>query len=279
MNYNLETTTGIHNLYNNVNNTLSKSNPAMLVILTVVIIIFYGVSSFSSVQDSVSLETPASSVGVNIIEVLMWALLLFLLLINGLQYFFEIDVQASVRKIFSPEPEVDINITSKKDSEPVPEIKLEKQVFHVPDNKYTFEESKALCKAYGGRLASYDEIENAHKEGAEWCGYGWSKDQLALFPTQSKTYDALQKIEGHENDCGRPGINGGFIDNPNVRFGANCFGYKPKMTSQEMEMMNQTHTYPKTEKDKRFDRMVQDFKRKLPDILVAPFNNTTWSVI
>lgn len=279
MNYNLETTTGIHNLYNNVNHTLSKSNPAMLVILTVVIIIFYGVSSFSSVQDSVSLETPASSVGVNIIEVLMWAILLFLLLINGLQYFFEIDVQASVRKIFSPEPEVDINVIRKEEDSPVPERKVEKQVFHVPDNKYTYEESRALCKAYGGRLANYDEIEKAHKEGAEWCGYGWSKDQLALFPTQSKTYDALQKIEGHENDCGRPGINGGFIDNPNVRFGANCFGYKPKMTSQEMDMMNQSQTYPKTEKDKQFDKMVNNFKGKLPDILVAPFNNTTWSII
>ena len=26
--------------------------------------------------------------------------------------------------------------------------------------------------------------------------------------------------------CGRPGINGGFIDNPYIKFGANCYGVK-----------------------------------------------------
>ena len=41
---------------------------------------------------------------------------------------------------------------------------------------------------------------------------------------------ALGKLQGDENlknACGRPGINGGFIGNPNVRFGANCYGVKP----------------------------------------------------
>ena len=51
---------------------------------------------------------------------------------------------------------------------------------------------------------------------------------MAYFPTQYDKWKKLQTIKGHENDCGRPGINGGFIDNPNVRFGINCFGYKPK---------------------------------------------------
>ena len=36
-----------------------------------------------------------------------------------------------------------------------------------------------------------------------------------------KYLEKLQKIKGHEHDCGRPGINGGYIDNPNVRFGVN----------------------------------------------------------
>jgi hypothetical protein len=31
---------------------------------------------------------------------------------------------------------------------------------------------------------------------------------MALFPTQKETWDKLQKIKGHEHDCGRPGING-----------------------------------------------------------------------
>jgi hypothetical protein len=37
----------------------------------------------------------------------------------------------------------------------------------------------------------------------------------------------LQGIKGHEHDCGRPGINGGYFDNPEMRFGVNCFGAKP----------------------------------------------------
>ena len=38
---------------------------------------------------------------------------------------------------------------------------------------------------------------------------------MALFPTQYEHWEHLQKIKGHENDCGRPGVNGGYIDNPN----------------------------------------------------------------
>ena len=49
---------------------------------------------------------------------------------------------------------------------------------------------------------------------------------MAYYPTQKTTWDKLQKKKGHENDCGRPGINGGFIQNKNVKFGVNCYGSK-----------------------------------------------------
>jgi hypothetical protein len=280
MDYNLETSNGIPSLYKNFNTHMVHGNPTMLVILTVVIIFYYIIFSKASVADVIEVTPGPQSGGLRLIEIVMWAMFIFLILINGLQYFFEVDITASIKKIFTPEPEIDINVISSKDEEdPVPEIKIEKQVFHIPDNKYTYEESKALCKAYGGRLANYDEIETAYQNGAEWCGYGWSKDQLALFPTQKASYDKLQKIEGHENDCGRPGINGGFIENPKVRFGVNCYGYKPEITREERDIMNETSPYPVNEKDKRFEKMVQHYKKKLPDILVAPFNNTRWSVI
>ena len=35
--------------------------------------------------------------------------------------------------------------------------KLKKQVYHIPNNKYNYLDGKAICKAYGGRLAKYDE--------------------------------------------------------------------------------------------------------------------------
>ena len=56
---------------------------------------------------------------------------------------------------------------------------------------------------------------------------------MAFYPTQKSTWNKLQKIKGHEHDCGRPGINGGYIDNPNVRFGVNCFGSKPAISAEE----------------------------------------------
>ena len=99
-----------------------------------------------------------------------------------------------------------------------------KEVFHIPGAYYTYDDSKAICKAYGGRLASYNEIEEVYNDGGEWCSYGWSKDQQILYPTQKKTFDRLQKIPGHEHDCGRQGVNGGYVSNKNARFGVNQIG-------------------------------------------------------
>ena len=139
-----------------------------------------------------------------------------------------------------------------------------------------YENAKAVCQAYGADLASYDQIEKAYNSGAEWCNYGWSADQLALFPTQQKTYNKLQTIQGHENDCGRPGINGGYIANPEVRFGVNCYGNKPKITSQEEEIMKTATPYPESAKDIAFQKRVDFWKNKVDQILVSPFNYDTW---
>jgi len=109
--------------------------------------------------------------------------------------------------------------------------------------------------------------------------YGWSKDQLALFPTLKTSYDKLQKIKGHENDCGRPGVNGGFIDNKKVRFGVNCYGYKPKITGEEMQRMSTTKQYPITKKDRELEKLVEKYRKILPNILVSPFNKNRWSQI
>jgi hypothetical protein len=102
---------------------------------------------------------------------------------------------------------------------------------------------------------------------------------LALFPTQQSTYDILQDTKGHENDCGRPGVNGGFIDNKNVRFGVNCFGYKPKMTSEERQLMDSVTPYPQSAKDIAFQVRVDYWKTKISEILVSPFNYESWGRI
>ncbi|NDC83656.1 hypothetical protein EB093_08365, partial [bacterium] len=95
------------------------------------------------------------------------------------------------------------------------------EVFNIGNNMYTYDDAQSVCKSFGARLATYDEVETAYTKGAEWCNYGWSDGQAAYFPTQKDTWAELQKSESTKHACGRPGINGGFIDNPNVRFGVN----------------------------------------------------------
>ena len=153
------------------------------------------------------------------------------------------------------------------------------QVFNIPGNYYKYDEAQTLCQAYGSRLANYNDLETAYNKGAEWCNYGWSDGQMALFPTQAETYKNLQNIPGHEHDCGRPGINGGYIANPNVRFGVNCFGNKPKMTPEEEELMATTTPYPLTKKDIDMEKQVEFWKKRLPEILVSPFNYNNWSKV
>lgn len=103
-----------------------------------------------------------------------------------------------------------------------------KQVFNLGNNLYTYEEAQKACQAFDAPLATYEQIENSYHNGGEWCNYGWSEGQMAFFPTQKDTFDELQKNPRTKNVCGRPGINGGYIGNPYVRFGANCYGVKPE---------------------------------------------------
>ena len=131
----------------------------------------------------------------------------------------------------------------------------------------------------GGRLANYSEIEDAYKKGAEWCSYGWSDNQMIFYPTQKKTFSTLQKIKGHEHDCGRQGINGGYVSNPNARFGINCIGPKPGISAKEQQYMLSLNTYPQTKEDSKFTDKVDFYKKHLDLLLVAPFNRQSWSAV
>jgi hypothetical protein len=272
---NTTTTTDPVNMYNNLNNFIL--NPMVFIIIILTVVSYY---AFSSSLGNGNLGTSEESKGGGIFVVIIIIILVILILVNALQYFFSINVTAYVQGLFTPKTTVDIVVDqSTYQPTPVPEIKFKKQVFNIPGNYYTYDNAKALCTAYGAELASYDQIEKSYNNGAEWCNYGWSDNQLALFPTQKKTYDTLQTIPGHENDCGRTGVNGGYIANPNVKFGVNCYGYKPKITSDEEELMKTSSPYPETPQDIAFQKKVDLMKTKLDEILVSPFNNNTWGEI
>jgi hypothetical protein len=270
-------------MYGYINNLLM--NPTALIILVIIVLIYLIV--FVSLGDSSNTTSSFSTNGLDktsgIIIAIIVGIFVILLLFNVLQYFFSIDIMASVKNLFNPtNPQLDITVNENTgkgadSSEPIPEISTIQQVFNIPGNYYGYEDAKTLCQAYGSRLATYNEVEDSYNKGGEWCNYGWSDGQMALFPTQKTTFANLQKIPGHEHDCGRPGVNGGYMANPHIQYGVNCFGYKPKITSEEEEMMQNTTPYPKTEKDILFEKRVDYWKTKLNDILVSPFNYNSWS--
>jgi hypothetical protein len=56
----------------------------------------------------------------------------------------------------------------------------------------------------------------------------------------------------------------------------NCYGYKPKITDEEEEIMNTTTPYPETAQDIAFQKRVDFWKNNIENILVSPFNQNTW---
>jgi hypothetical protein len=293
---NINLTSGLNDMYNFMNNMVTNST--VLSILVIVMLSIIVIRVLFGAPDSSSMNSESTSS--NWLLSLVIVIFIILLIISAIQYFFKVDIVKTIKDLITLEKVPDFvkdiqkatgspvsndngglgdASTTRVDAirAPIPELLLSKQVFNIPENTYVYEDAKALCNAYGSRLATYQEVEEAYKNGADWCNYGWSDNQMALFPTQQSKYDNLQKIKGHENDCGRPGVNGGFIANPDMRFGVNCYGYKPRMTPQEEELMATQPVYPKTEKDLAFEQRVKFWKDRLKSILVSPFNHNTWS--
>lgn len=274
----------------------NKGNVTMVMFLFVIIVVFYllfsslgigGIGPDSSQSSSSSLfgsSTPNAGASSNprltrLFEILVWAVFIVLIFVNGMQYLFNVNINAEVKNLFSDKPEIDIEVNQPYSNAAFPVLKMQKQVFNIPGNYYTYDDAKAICDAYGSRLASYNEMEEAYNKGAEWCVYGWSDNQMALFPTQKETWQKLQKIKGHEKDCGRPGVNGGYIENPKTKYGVNCYGHKPPMTAEAAKLMQQTPIYPKNMNDIRHQERVDHWRSKITDILVAPFNHDAWSLM
>ena len=247
----------------------------ILYIVIIIIIILFILSSLGSSSENSSNEDGSSSWNFFSIFGFFLFIVLAFLLIKIIQYLFGLNFLASFQEWLLGKNILDIQ--GRLEKPVVPEIKLKKQVFNIPGNKYGYNDAKSLCSAYGAKLATYSELEEAYYKGAEWCNYGWSEGQMALFPTQQKSFDHLQTIKGHEHDCGRPGINGGYNANPFVQYGVNCYGYKPHITQEEAELLKSDVHYPKTLKDIAMEQRVDYWKQKISEILVSPFNYDVWS--
>lgn len=224
-----------------------------------------------------------------------WIYMVVLLLVNFTTSVFNIPVVEMIFQdmfnIFPPsKPDIKDTGDKAKDKDKGSEHEIEKpevvvpvsqdEVFNISNNLYTYEDAQNICSAYGARLATYDDVEKAYNNGAEWCNYGWSEGQMAYFPTQKATWTELQKSEKRKNNCGRPGINGGFMANPNIKFGVNCFGKKPKASDSDLARLNsrQTQAAPLTPEEEAINAKVKYWKDNAEKMLVLnSYNRKQWS--
>ena len=153
----------------------------------------------------------------------------------------------------------------------------EKEVFNVGGNHYTYNDAEAICKSFDAELADYDQIESSYNTGGEWCNYGWSKNQMALFPTQKSTWNKLQDNDKTKNNCGRPGINGGYMANPALRFGVNCYGKKPD--KRDIDYAPVDHTTPTNPEEIKENAAITYWKNNQEKLKLNYFNKDKWSRI
>ena len=136
-------------------------------------------------------------------------------------------------------------------------------------NKFTYEQANAVCAAYGARLATFLEVQDAYNNGANWTNYGWSQDGMALFPIQ---YDIWNKYYKKDNVMKvRPGINGGYF-NKNMKFGVNCYGVKPEPKNGEL-----VKELVQNDSDIALQAKIAEFQKNINNISIAPFNANQWS--
>jgi hypothetical protein len=228
---------------------------------------------------------------VSIIETISWLTFLIICIIDFFQYILGIPIINMIYNFWNslPDNKPTINNSKKIIDTSNNEIKPKKidnsnnivhndEVFNISNNLYTYDDAQAICKAYGAELASYDQMEDAYNNGADWCNYGWSEGQMAFFPTQKSTWKELQKDEKRKNNCGRPGINGGYIANPYFKFGVNCFGKKPQPSQDDLYKMNTQNVSPKTSDDVALDTKVQYWKDNAAKLLqINSYNKSKWS--
>ena len=241
-------------------NLRHTKRPLLPTIITLIVVCVLGVISiFLALSDTVAFLAFVALVG----------FIGFILYSYGFVQIMKTDTELDIT--YSLDPFEDSTSTKATTMAPTPVVlPPPTEVFYVSDNTFTYSQAPAVCKAYGATLASYSQVEEAYRQGAEWCGYGWSEGGIALFPTQQATWDKLQKEQDSQAriKCGRPGVNGGYFD-PGTQFGVNCYGIRPAKKASDKA--------PSTTAPDVTDRLVAQFQQNLAKYVVSPFNQTVWS--
>lgn len=257
-----------------------EENPYSIFSIIVFIGVFYGIIYLIRIP----MERSLKPISIMLIESIAILLFVVILILDFFRYILKIDLLAfllngMIDVLNGPKPTSTPKITS------LPTVGTLKdtsgnEVFNIRNNLYTYDEARSVCSIYGAKLADYDQIEEAYDEGGEWCNYGWSEGQMALFPTQKSTWNNLQKTDRAKNACGRPGINGGYIKNKNVRLGVNCYGRKPNPSDKEKALMmaNIEDKIPESTADRALRTKLDIWKKNADKFLIVnSFNKKEWS--
>jgi hypothetical protein len=152
------------------------------------------------------------------------------------------------------------------------------QVYNVSKNSYTYYDAEPLCKALGSELATYEQVKQAYAQGADWCNYGWVKGQMAVYPTQTNTWEQIQQGPDEQRGaCGRPGLNGGFFDNPELKFGVNCYGIKPEQKGHDAMAIAAGEGSPLSPSGLEFERKISKYRGEANSIAIMPHSKNAWS--
>jgi hypothetical protein len=264
------------------------NDPLSFFSMSLFIFVFYAIIYVTGIPMTYD-EKPIS---IQFVESISWIVFVLIVIVQFCNFFLEVSIIDLFYKWINHWwNDLDDDYDYKKTEKPVKKdisgnavvlgnTVLKDQVFNISNNLYTYDDAKAICKSYGSRLATYDDIEKSYNDGGEWCNYGWSENQMIYFPTQKSTWNELQKDPKRKNNCGRPGINGGYIDNPYMRFGVNCYGKKPSPTTADLTLMNSkmNQITPKTPEDELLDKKVKYWKDNASQLLkINSFNNNKWS--
>jgi len=207
------------------------------------------------------------------LELILLVFFVSVIVLIGINYFFGVEITSTLSSLLSkPKVNIDIvdstnvkpssssfNSTSNKNLNETNQNETVKsnipETYHINGN-FDYSMSRSVCKAYNATLATLDQIKDTYKKGGEWCDYGWSEDEMVLYPTQESSWKKYQ--EGNKQQCGIPGINGGYNTYLNQQLGVNCYGVKPagKMPIQMSPV--EKKTFPKQG-------------------TLSPFNYTQWN--
>ena len=164
---------------------------------------------------------------------------------------------------------------------------VKNEVFSTNNKLWTYDQAPYVCKKLGSELATYDQLVNAAKTGANWCNIGWFKKGVvenekgekilanAAFPVQKNYY----KKTG--NQCG-PKLNPLFekedysVQNvglyDNYKFAVNCYGDKRDATEAELALLNKSNNNSNTAISETID--FSGINSVEPNIGLLPYNKS-----